>query len=172
MEVTFYCKKIYFQLILKISDFSNPHQEINHTMVTSSESASDPPRQKFPKIMTESCYGALNNTNDMLWNNYEQDLIDDEDGSHQIASSLLTTTATTDSSIIDGISSINSSFYEQIPSMTSSIETTIARQRKIVKWWDDHQQQSLTEESLQDLTETAEEGEFVEYFSFLLNGSC
>jgi hypothetical protein len=129
-------------------------------MMTSSESASDPPRQKFPKIMTESCYGALNNVNDMLWNNYEQDLIDDEDGSHQIASSLMTTATTTDSSIIDGISSINSSIYEQIPSMTSSIETTMTtRQRKIVKWWDDHQQQSLTEESLQDLTETAEEGE-------------
>lgn len=133
-------------------------------MVTSSESASDPPRQKFPKIMTESCYGALNNTNDMLWNSYEQDLID-EDGSHQNAP---TTATTTDSSIIDGISSINSSIYEQIPSMTSSIETMTTRQRKIVKWWDDHQQQSLTEESLQDLTETAEEGECLEWILLIL----
>lgn len=130
-------------------------------MATSSESASDPPRQKFPKIMTQSCYGELNN---MMWNSYEQDL--EEDGSHhQIASSLImNATATTDSSIIDGISSINSSIYEQIPSMNSSIETTMTanttRQRKIVKWWDDHHQpESLMEESLQDLTETAEEGE-------------
>lgn len=128
-------------------------------MVTSCESASDPPRQKFPKIMTESCYGALNNINDLIWNNYEQDLIDDEDGSHQVTSSLVNTT---ESSIIDGISSMNSSIYEQIPSMNSSIETTMTtRQRKIVKWWDDHHHsQSLTEESLQDLTQTAEEGEF------------
>lgn len=128
-------------------------------MVTSSESASDPPRVKFPKIMTQSCYGALSN-NDMLWNSYEQDLIDDdgEDESHQDSSLMNKTTALTDSSIIDGISSINSSIYEKTPSMSSSIETTMTtRQRKIVKWWDDHQ--SLTEESLQDLTETAEEGE-------------
>ncbi len=126
-------------------------------MVTSSESASDPPRQKFPKIMTQSCYGALNHINDMVWNNYEQDLIDDEDGSHQIASSHNVTTATTtDSSLIDGISSINSSIYEQIPSMTSSIETTMTtRQRKIVKWWDEEH----TEESLQQLAVNAEEGE-------------
>lgn len=124
-------------------------------MVTSSESASDPPRVKFPKIMTQSCYGVLSN-NDMLWNSYEQDLIDDEeDESHQDSSLM---NKTTDSSIIDGISSINSSIYEKTPSMSSSIETTMTtRQRKIVKWWDDHQ--SLTEESLQDLTETAEEGE-------------
>jgi hypothetical protein len=111
--------------------------------------------------MTQSCYGELNsNMSDMVWNSYEQDL--EEDGSHQIASSLVN--ATTDSSIIDGISSINSSIYEQIPSMNSSIETTMTtnttRQRKIVKWWDDHHQpESLLEESLQDLTETAEEGE-------------
>ncbi|KAG5673330.1 hypothetical protein PVAND_003390 [Polypedilum vanderplanki] len=125
-------------------------------MIISSESTSAPPKEKFPKIMTQSCYGQLNNLNDMLWNSYEQDLINDnaiavEDGNHQNISSL-----TTDSSIIDGVSSINSSIYEQIPSMTSSIETaTTARQRKIVKWWDDLQEH--TEESLLNLHEKAEE---------------
>jgi hypothetical protein len=152
------------------------HQSEQNLMITSSESASDPPRQKFPKIMTQSCYGELNNTNDMVWNNYEQDL---EDGNHQqqnISSSQMTAvttsttnTAATDSSIIDGISSINSSIYEQIPSMTSSIETAMTaattRQRKIVKWWDDHDQfnsiEHMNDESLQDLHETAEEGESI-----------
>jgi hypothetical protein len=127
-------------------------------MIISSESASAPPKEKFPKIMTQSCYGQLNNLNsDMLWNSYEQDLTDEnviEDGNHQIISSL-----TTDSSIIDGVSSINSSLYEQIPSsMTSSIETSgTMRQRKIVKWWDDLQEH--TEESLENLHENAQEGE-------------
>lgn len=145
-------------------------------MIISSESTSTaPPRQKFPKIMTQSCYGQLNNfidtnvsnnnNNNMLWNSYEQDLMDDtanigEDANQQNISSL---TTATDSSIIDGISSINSSIYEQIPSMTSSlsIETaTTARQRKSVKWFDDlHEEEQHTEESLQNLHETAEEGE-------------
>lgn len=133
-------------------------------MITSCESTSAPPLEKFPKIMTQSCYGQLNNLTDMVWNNYEQDLREEDGNNHQIISSLMTTTtATTDSSIIDGISSINSSIYEQIPSMTSSIETAMTtattRQRKIVKWWDDHIEH--TEESLQNLHETAEEGECV-----------
>lgn len=135
------------------------HQSL--MMIASSESTSAPPLEKFPKIMTQSCYGQLNNPNDYsIWNSYEQDLIDEDGSNHQIISSLMTTT-TTDSSIIDGISSINSSIYEQIPSMTSSIETAMTtattRQRKIVKWWDDHAEH--TEESLQNLHETAEEGE-------------
>lgn len=137
-----------------------PKKHHQSQMITSCESASDPPREKFPKIMTQSCYGQLNSSVDGIWNlnRYEQDL---EDESHQNVSSLMTTTtATEDSSIIDGISSINSSIYEKIPSMTSSIETattgTTTRQR-CVKWWDDHREH--TEESLQDLQETAEEGE-------------
>ncbi|CRL05393.1 CLUMA_CG018471, isoform A [Clunio marinus] len=132
-------------------------------MVASDRSASDPPREKFPKIMTQSCYGELNNPTELIWNCYEQDLVNSmenvtEDGSHQIISSLMT-----DSSIIDGISSMNSSIYEQIPSMTSSIEmqmtmprsTAAINQRKIVKWWDDRE---YTEESTLDLHGTAEEG--------------
>jgi len=135
------------------------HQSL--MMIASSESTSAPPLEKFPKIMTQSCYGQLNNPSEYsVWNSYEQDLIEEDGSNHQIISSLMTTT-TTDSSIIDGISSINSSIYEQIPSMTSSIETAMTtattRQRKIVKWWDDHIEH--TEESLQNLHETAEEGE-------------
>lgn len=132
-------------------------------MVASDRSVSDPPREKFPKIMTQSCYGELSNPHELIWNCYEQDLIDSmenivEDGSHQIISSLMT-----DSSIIDGVSSMNSSIYEQIPSMTSSIEmqatSQSASQRKIVKWWDDHIEQY--EESTLDMHGTAEEGEFI-----------
>lgn len=141
-----------------------PRKHQSQLMIASSESASAaPPLEKFPKIMTQSCYGQLNNPSDMFWNSYEQDLTGEDGNNHQVISSLMTTTATTttDSSIIDGISSINSSIYEQIPSMTSSIETALTtgtmRQRKIVKWWDDHIEH--TEESLQNLHETAEEGE-------------
>lgn len=132
-------------------------------MIASDRSASDPPREKFPKIMTQSCYGELNNPSDLLWNCYEQDLVHSmeniiEDGSHQVISSLMT-----DSSIIDGVSSMNSSIYEQIPSLTSSIEmqasSRSANQRKIVKWWDDHREH--TEESTLDLHGMAEEGELI-----------
>ena len=140
-----------------------PKKKLDNQMTSSDRSASDPPREKFPKIMTESCYGELNNPSDLVWNCYEQDLVQSmenivEEGNHQIISSLMT-----DSSIIDGISSINSSIYEQIPSMTSSIEmqaimTRSNNQRKIVKWWDDHHEH--TEESTLDLHGMAEEGEF------------
>lgn len=146
-----------------------PKKHIDNQMITSDRSASDPPREKFPKIMTESCYGELNNPCDLLWNSYEQDLVQSmenitEDGNHQAISSLMT-----DSSIIDGISSINSSIYEQIPSMTSSINEmhrSAGNQRKIVKWWDDHHEH--TEESTLDLNGLAEEGElmFRVYFPF------
>lgn len=135
--------------------------QLDNAMTASDRSASDPPREKFPKIMTQSCYGELNNPCDIsTWNCYEQDLVQSmenivEDGNHHIISSLMT------DSIIDGVSSMNSSIYEQISSMTSSIEMqTTARsnsQRKIVKWWDDHH--GHTEESTLDLHGLAEEGE-------------
>lgn len=151
-----------------------PKKHSNQIMITSNMS-DPPPCEKFPKIMTQSCYGDL--PADLHWNCYEQDLvqsmeniIEDEISSqhhqqqqHQqqqyMISSLLTTT--TDSSIIDGISSLNSSIYEQIPSMTSSIEaaatrTTINGQRKIVKWWDDHRH--LEESATADMHGMAEEG--------------
>jgi hypothetical protein len=140
-----------------------PKKQFDNQMIASDRSASDPPREKFPKIMTQSCYGELNSPHDLLWNCYEQDLVQSmeniiEDGSHQAISSLMT-----DSSIIDGISSVNSSIYEQIPSLTSSIEmqATMNRstnsQRKIVKWWDDRHEHG--EESTLDLHGMAEEGE-------------
>jgi hypothetical protein len=140
-----------------------PKKQLENRMIASDRSASDPPREKFPKIMTESCYGELNNPSDLLWNCYEQDLVHSmeniiEDGNHQIISSLMT-----DSSIIDGVSSMNSSIYEQIPSMMSSSNEMQASsrsaisQRKIVKWWDDHHEH--TEESTLDLHGMAEEGE-------------
>lgn len=141
-----------------------PKKQLENQMTASDRSASDPPREKFPKIMTESCYGELNHPTDLLWNCYEQDLVQSmeniiEDGNHQLISSLMT-----DSSIIDGVSSVNSSIYEQIPSMTSSIElqatmTRSSNQRKIVKWWDDH-----AEESALDLNGMAEEGELENLF--------
>lgn len=133
-------------------------------MTTSDRSASDPPREKFPKIMTQSCYGELNNPIDLMWNSYHQDISKNkenivEDESHHIVSSIMT-----DSSIIDGVSSMNSSIYEQIPSMTSSTEiqstamprSSLNNQRKIVKWWDDHEN---AEESAFALLGTTEEGE-------------
>lgn len=132
---------------------------VESPMIASDRSASDPPREKFPKIMTQSCYGELANPSDLLWNSYEQDLVHSmenivEDASHQLI---------TDSSIIDGVSSMNSSIYEQIPSMTSSIEMQASGrsggQRKIVKWWDEH-----TEESTLDLHGMAEEGELMIQF--------
>lgn len=139
-----------------------PKKHLDNQMIASDRSASDPPREKFPKIMTESCYGELNNPSELLWNSYEQDLVQSmeniaEDGSHQVISSLMT-----DSSIIDGVSSMNSSIYEQIPSMTSSInemQRSANSQRKIVKWWDDHHEH--TEESTLDLNGMAEEGELM-----------
>lgn len=139
-----------------------PKMQVENQMTASDRSASDPPREKFPKLMTEKCYGKLNHPSDFLWNCYEQDLIHSmenivEDGDHQVVSSLMT-----DSSIIDNVSSMNSSLYEQIPSMTSSIELqareTRSGQRKIVKWWDDHHGQ---EESATDLHGLAEEGESI-----------
>lgn len=147
-----------------------PKKQPENQMIASDRSASDPPREKFPKIMTQSCYGELNNPTADLWNCYEQDLVHSmenivEDGNHQIISSLMT-----DSSIIDGISSVNSSIYEQIPSMTSSIEMQAmnrsASQRKIVKWWDDHRE--LTEESTLNLHGMAEEGESMFQFRNLI----
>lgn len=142
-----------------------PKKQLDNQMTASDRSASDPPREKFPKIMTQSCYGELNQyPSDLLWNCYEQDLVQSmeniiEDGNHQAISSLMT-----DSSIIDGVSSINSSIYEQIPSMTSSIEMQRSAngQRKIVKWWDDQH----TEESTLDLHGMAEEGESRDVLSF------
>lgn len=137
-----------------------PKMQVENQMTASDRSVTDPPREKFPKIMTATCYGELNHPADFLWNCYEQDLIQSmeniaEDGDHQVISSLMT-----DSSIIDNVSSMNSSLYEQIPSMTSSIELqareTRTGQRKIVKWWDDHHGQ---EESAMDLHGLAEEGE-------------
>lgn len=137
-------------------------KQVENQMTASDRSASDPPREKFPKLMTEKCYGKLNHPTDFLWNCYEQDLIQSmenivEDGDHQVVSCLMT-----DSSIIDNVSSMNSSLYEQIPSMTSSIELqareTRSGQRKIVKWWDDHHGQ---EESTMDLHGLAEEGESI-----------
>lgn len=142
-----------------------PRKHPDNQMITSDRSVSDPPREKFPKIMTQSCYGELNNPIESVWNCYEQDLVQSmenivEDGSHQVISSLMT-----DSSIIDGISSIDSSIYDsiQIPtSMTSSVEmqATMNRstnsQRKIVKWWDDHREHE--EESSLDLHGMAQEG--------------
>lgn len=142
---------------------NKPKKIVENPMIASD---SDPPREKFPKIMTESCYGQLNNPTDLLWNCYEQDLVNSmeniiEDGKHQAISSLMT-----DSSIIDGVSSMDSSIYEQIPSMTSSIEMQRSGggQRKIVKWWDDHREHA--EESVVDLHGLAEEGEFM--FGFLV----
>lgn len=142
-----------------------PKKPLENQMIASDRSASDPPREKFPKIMTQSCYGELNNPVDHVWNCYEQDLVRsmenvvEDAATHQIISSLMT-----DSSIIDGVSSINSSIYEQIPSMTSSIEMqassrSVISQRKIVKWWDDHHLEHHTEDSTLDLHGTAEEGE-------------
>lgn len=142
-----------------------PKKQVENQMIASDRSASDPPKEKFPKIMTQSCYGELNHPAELLWNCYEQDLVQSmenivEDGNHQAISSLMT-----DSSIIDGISSMNSSIYEQIPSMTSSIEmqATMIRsgnsQRKIVKWWDENH--DFTEESILDLHGMAEEGKLM-----------
>lgn len=138
-----------------------PKKAPENQMIDSDRSASDPPREKFPKIMTQSCYGELNMPRNLVWNCYEQDLglsVENivEDGSHQIISSLMT-----DSSLIDGVSSINSSICDQIPSMTSSIELQASNkstsgQRKIVKWWDDH---GHAEEITLDL---AEDGEFTQ----------
>lgn len=151
--------------------------QLDNAMTASDRSASDPPREKFPKIMTQSCYGELNNPYEVsMWNCYEQDLVQSmenivEDGNHQTISSLMT------DSTIDGVSSMNSSIYEQIPSMTSSIEmqTTLRShsQRKIVKWWDDHHGQA--EESTLDLHGLAEEGKFFHSLFFILiicNENC
>lgn len=142
---------------------NKPKKIVENPMIASDRSASDPPREKFPKIMTESCYGQLNNPSDLLWNSYEQDLVNStenivEDGdfkSSQVISSLMT-----DSSIIDSMSS-SINFYEQIPSMTSS-----GGQRKNakIKWWDDHREH--TEKNVVDLHGMAEEGEFM--FRFLI----
>jgi hypothetical protein len=141
-----------------------PKKHFGNQMIASDVSVSDPPKEKFPKIMTESCYGELNSPHDLMWNRYEQDLVQSmeniiEDGSVQAISSIMT-----DSSIIDGVSSLNSSIYEQIPSMTSStgieMQATMNRstnsQRKIVKWWDDHLEPGA--ESTLDLHGLAEEG--------------
>lgn len=123
---------------------NKPNKIVENHMTMSDRSASDPPREKFPKIMTQSCYGELNNPTD-LWN-YEQSLMNSMENigepNFQAISSLMT-----DSSIIDGVSSMDSSMYEQI-SLTSSSDMQRSGQRKI-KWWDDlheHAEESVVEE--------------------------
>jgi hypothetical protein len=131
---------------------NKPKKCVENPMTASDRSASDPPREKFPKIMTQSCYGQLNNPAD-LWNCYEQDLVNSMENiieDHQ---------ALTDSSIIDGVSSMNSSMYEQIPSLTSSsIDMQRSGSQRKIKWWDDLHEHA--EESIVDLQEMAAEGEF------------
>jgi hypothetical protein len=82
-----------------------------------------------------------------------------DEGINYNISSLMT--GTTNSSIIDGTSSMNSSIYEQIPSMNSSVEmsmrnsmTKSANDRNRVKWWDD-----LTEETATEMQEIIDQGE-------------
>lgn len=131
---------------------NKPKKCVENAMTASDRSASDPPREKFPKIMTQSCYGQLNNPTD-LWNCYEQDLVNSMENiieDHQVL---------TDSSIIDGVSSMNSSMYEQIPSLTSSsIDMQRSGSQRKIKWWDDLHEHA--EESVVDLQEMAAEGEF------------
>lgn len=148
----------------------NKPKKVENPMTTSDRSVSDPPREKFPKIMTQSCYGHLNNPTD-LWNSfiYEQDLINSTENLEDpnAISSLLT-----DSSMIDGVSSMNSSMYEQIPSLTSS---SIDMQRsggggprKTIKWWDSELHEHA--EEIVDLQEIAGEGEsmFLNFLFFIM----
>lgn len=131
-------------------------------MVSSTNSASDPPLQKLPKIMTQSCYGELNVPSPEQsgnWTNYNEYLIKSsenllDDGANYNIASIIT--STTNSSIIDGTSSLNSSIYEQIPSMNSSTDMTLKKSiadRNRVKWWDD-----MNEESAVKLQELADQG--------------
>lgn len=131
---------------------------------------SDPPMQKVSNIMTQSCYGELNiPTPDQSgnWSNYNDFLIKSsenllDEGLQYNISSLMT--GTTNSSIIDGTSSMNSSIYEQIPSMNSSLEmsmknsmTKSGTERNRVKWWD------LTEETATEIQEIVDQGECFQF---------
>ncbi|XP_055540780.1 protein TANC2 isoform X2 [Wyeomyia smithii] len=110
------------------------------------------PIEKFPKIMTASCYGELNTGNlTGVWN--DPSLIVK---SHE---NLLDTRAYTignnismNNSIVDGCSSITSSTCEPY-SMNSSIEvvklTTSEKTR--VKWWDEFTEE--TEAELKDIAD-------------------
>lgn len=131
------------------------HQEM---MVTSYNSAGDPPLEKFPKIMTQSCYGELNLIEPAdQWISYNNNLVLSQDNLLDTISSQMTNT--TNSSIIDENSSLNSSIYEQIPgnsSMTGSggLSALKGQMDKVkVKWWDD-----LTEETTTELKEIVDQG--------------
>lgn len=134
-------------------------------MMTSSNSAGDPPLQKLPKIMTQSCYGELNIPTPEQsgnWSSYSEYIIKSsenllEDVGNYNVSSIMT--GTTNSSIIDGSSSLNSSLYEQIPSMNSSTDINLRKSiadRNRVKWWDD-----MSEESAIKLQEIANQGKWI-----------
>lgn len=151
---------------------SKKHQQL---MMVSTNSNSDPPLEKLPKIMTQSCYGELNQPIDIQLHHNQHNLIQScedllDEGTNYNISSIMT--STTNSSIIDGNSSMDSSIYEQISSVNSSAEmsrssstTTLVRpsgERQRVKWWDD-----LTEETTTELQDVIDQGKSGHLCSFV-----
>ncbi|KAL1382831.1 hypothetical protein pipiens_013192 [Culex pipiens pipiens] len=112
------------------------------------------PMEKFPKIMTTSCYGELNLMNTCSgWNDpslivkSNENLLDPRVFSTGNNNSM-------NNSIVDGFSSMASSIYEP-NSMNSSIEVVrfATNEKTRVKWWDE-----FTEETEAELKEIADKG--------------
>ena len=110
------------------------------------------PVEKYPKIMTTSCYGELN-----AWTEHQSAIVR---SSECLINSQINSM---NNSIIDEYASINGSLYEP-NSMNSSFEVVkySTNERMRVKWWDE-----LTEETEAEVKEMAEKGKVYNYQLFL-----
>ncbi|XP_055636122.1 protein TANC2 isoform X2 [Toxorhynchites rutilus septentrionalis] len=108
------------------------------------------PMEKFPDIMTTSCYGELMNTSE-VWNDNASMVKSNENLLDSRAFSIGNNNSM-NNSIMDGFSSMASSIYEP-HSMNSSIEIVKlpSNEKARVKWWDE-----FTEETEAELKQIAE----------------
>ncbi|XP_055610896.1 protein TANC2 isoform X2 [Uranotaenia lowii] len=111
------------------------------------------PMEKFPKIMTSSCYGELNamSSNNLMWTDSSL-IVKSNENLLDSRSLSIGNTNSMNNSIVDGFSSMTSSFNEP-NSMNSSIEVMkfSTNEKTRVKWWDE-----CTEETEAELKQIAD----------------
>ncbi|XP_058055857.1 protein TANC2 [Anopheles bellator] len=137
-----------------------PQSAIDRTIMVDTQAlllaggSSGAPMEKFPKIMTTSCYGELDSvgtSGPLAWAQLGAIVKSNEnllDSSAKAQGGL-----SMNSSIIDELPSGNSSIYEP-NSMNSSIDFAVrfaTTERTRVRWWDDFTEE--TEAELQDIAE-------------------
>uniref|UniRef100_A0A182FPT5 Uncharacterized protein n=1 Tax=Anopheles albimanus TaxID=7167 RepID=A0A182FPT5_ANOAL len=157
-----------------------PQSAIDRTIMVETQAlmlatSSGAPMEKFPKIMTSSCYGELNGD---YGNDGGQALVSQgpltwiQPGGIVKSNENLLDSARTgggglsmNSSIVDELPSAGSSLYEP-NSMNSSIDFGVrcaSNERSRVRWWDD-----FTEETEAELQDIAEKGRLLLSFVLLL----